>query len=308
MKVFFTILNILLSSVIWAQTNNQIKHNYLVVYPIEALIGHLRIGYEKEFSSNNSFLIEGQYYFTDDRFRDYFISRNNYWGLALKSEVRFYENNEENKNRTFLGANLMVKRNENMRLDVGETFNNFVFSLNIKKGTEFFINKTKGKFTGWIGYTLAWTYRTFPDLNNGERYPNKYDRRHDVSIVGTYELNKKWTFSSVFVYGSGNAITLPTNYYFIQGQLIQDYSKLNNYRIFPYHRLDLSAIYKPIPKKNRKWQGTWAFSIYNVYSRQNPYFLYLDTQASVATGGITANVKQVSIFPILPSVTYNIKF
>jgi hypothetical protein len=141
MKVFFTILTTLLSSVIWAQTNKQIKNNYLVVYPIEALVGHLRIGYEKEFSNNNSFLIEGQYYFTDDRFRDYFISRNNYWGLALKSEVRFYENNEENKNRTFLGANLMVKRNENMRLDVGETFNNFVFSLNLKKGTEFFINK-----------------------------------------------------------------------------------------------------------------------------------------------------------------------
>jgi hypothetical protein len=140
MKVFFTILTILLSSVIWAQTNKQIKNNYLVVYPIEALVGHLRIGYEKEFSSNNSFLIEGQYYFTDDRFRDYLISRNNYWGLALKSEVRFYENNEENKNRKFLGANLMVKRNENMRLDVGETFNNFVFSLNIKTGTEFFIN------------------------------------------------------------------------------------------------------------------------------------------------------------------------
>ncbi|WP_410954843.1 hypothetical protein, partial [Pseudomonas aeruginosa] len=88
------------------------------------------------------------------------------------------------------------------------------------------------------------------DLNNGEKYPNKYDRRHDISIVGSYELNKKWTFSSVFIYGSGNAITLPTNYYFIQGQLIQDYSKLNNYRIFPYHRLDLSAIYKPTPKKN----------------------------------------------------------
>ena len=184
----------------------------------------------------------------------------------------------------------------------------YVFGKGEAYGAEFFINKTKGKFTGWIGYTLAWTYRTFPDLNNGEKYPNKYDRRHDISIVGTYELNKKWTFSSVFIYGSGNAITLPTNYYFIQGQLIQDYSKLNNYRIFPYHRLDLSAIYKPTPKKNRKWQGTWAFSIYNVYSRQNPYFLYLDTQGSVATGGITANVKQVSIFPILPSVTYNIKF
>jgi hypothetical protein len=183
----------------------------------------------------------------------------------------------------------------------------FVFGKGEAYGAEFFINKRKGKFTGWVGYTLAWTYRTFPDLNNGERYPAKYDRRHDLSVVGTYEHNKKWTFSSVFVYGTGNAITLPTNYYFVDNSIVPEYSKLNAYRIFPYHRLDISAIYKPVPKKPRRWQSSWAFSIYNIYSRQNPYFLYVDTEGDVSTG-VKAKVMQVSIFPILPSITYNFQF
>jgi outer membrane receptor for ferrienterochelin and colicin len=183
----------------------------------------------------------------------------------------------------------------------------FVFGKGQAYGAEFFINKTKGKFTGWVGYTLAWTYRTFKDLNNGDPYPAKYDRRHDLSVVASYEMNKRWTLSTVFIYGSGNAITLPTNYYFISGQVVPEYSKLNDYRLFAYHRLDLSAIYTPKHKKPRKWQGSWAFSIYNVYSRQNPYFLYVDTQGDI-NKGIKATVKQVSIFPILPSITYNFKF
>lgn len=183
----------------------------------------------------------------------------------------------------------------------------FVFGSGEAYGAEFFINKTKGKFTGWIGYTLSWTYRTFKDLNNGNRYPAKYDRRHDLSVVASYELNKKWTVSTVFIYGSGNAITLPTNYYFISGSVVPDYSELNAYRLFAYHRLDLSAVYTPKPKKKRKWESSWAFSIYNLYSRQNPYFLYVDTQGDLSQG-VQAKVKQVSIFPILPSITYNFKF
>lgn len=183
----------------------------------------------------------------------------------------------------------------------------FVFGSGEAYGAEFFINKTKGKFTGWIGYTLSWTYRTFPDLNNGNAYPAKYDRRHDLSVVSSYELNDKWTFSGVFVFGSGNAITLPTNYYFIDQAIVPQYSELNAYRLFPYHRLDLSAVLTPRQKKPRKWQGSWAFSIYNIYSRQNPYFLYVDTEGDLSTG-VKASVKQVSIFPILPSVTYNFKF
>ncbi len=183
----------------------------------------------------------------------------------------------------------------------------FVFGSGEAYGAEFFVNKTRGAFTGWIGYTLAWTWRDFPALNNGMRYPAKYDRRHDLSLVLSYERNKRWTFGAVFVYGSGNAITLPTNFYFISGQLVQEYSAINAYRIFPYHRLDLSATYKPQPKRQRRVQSSWTFSVYNAYNRMNPYFLYIDTRGNTSQG-IEATVKQVSIFPVLPSVTYNFKF
>lgn len=183
----------------------------------------------------------------------------------------------------------------------------FVFGSGKAYGMELFINKTKGRFTGWIGYTLAWTYRYFDQLNNGERFPAKYDRRHDLSVVLSYEHSKKWTFSSVFIYGSGNAVTLPTSYWFHEGQLVQQYSNVNAYRVFPYHRLDLSAVYTPKQKKPHRWKSSWAFSIYNVYSRQNPYFLYVDTKGDLSNG-VDVSVKQVSIFPILPSITYNFKF
>ena len=183
----------------------------------------------------------------------------------------------------------------------------YVFGNGQAYGAEFLINKTKGKLTGWIGYTLSWTWRKFPDLNNGDRYPAKYDRRHDLSVVATYEHSPRWTFSTVFVFGSGSAITLPTNYYFIEQQATPEYSKLNEYRLFPYHRLDLSAIYTPKQKRPRRWKSSWAFSIYNVYSRQNPYFLYVDSRGNVGQG-VEVTVKQVSLFPILPSITYNFSF
>ncbi len=183
----------------------------------------------------------------------------------------------------------------------------YVFGTGTAYGGEFFVNKTKGKFTGWIGYTLSWTYQKFPDLNSGNSFPAKYDRRHDISLVGTYALSKKWTFSSVFVYGSGNAITLPTAYYFIDGNLQEQFSKVNAFRLPSYHRLDVAATYTPQHAKPRKWQGSWTFSIYNVYNRHNPYFLYVDNQGTV-TNGIKVTVYEVYILPILPSITYNFKF
>lgn len=190
---------------------------------------------------------------------------------------------------------------------VRDTELDFVFGKGYAYGAEFFVNKTKGKFTGWVGYTLAWTWREFKDLNQGERFPAKYDRRHDLSVVLAYEPNKKWTFSTVFVYGTGNAITLPTSMYFIDQTLVQDFSKINQYRIFPYHRLDLSAIWTPNPDSQKRWKSNWAFSIYNVYNRYNPYIIYVDASGSVSQGS-EIKVKQISIFPILPSITYNFKW
>lgn len=178
-KVLLCIVIIMFNSVIWAQTNNENKNNYLVVYPIEALVGHLRIGFEKEFKPNKSFLLEGQYYLTDDRLENYLIPRKNYFGIALKSEMRFYDNNVKNKNKIFLGINLMIKRNENMRFDATNGYSNFVFSLNFKKGIECFINEN---FKLDLYYGVGIRYKTLgispliyfdePKLANKLVYPN----------------------------------------------------------------------------------------------------------------------------------------
>lgn len=189
-----------------------------------------------------------------------------------------------------------------------DTENSFTFGNGWSYGTEFFVNKTKGKLTGWIGYTLSWTWRKFPGLNFGNKYPAKFDRRHDMSIVAMYELTKKWKLAATFVYGSGNAATLPESFYIVGGILTQEYSRINEYRLPSYHRLDLSAILTPKKNERRKWKSEWVFSVYNAYSRKNPYFIYFDQSGSPYNGTLQIQAKQVSLFPIIPSITWNVKF
>ncbi|CAN5446090.1 TonB-dependent receptor [soil metagenome] len=189
-----------------------------------------------------------------------------------------------------------------------DTENFFTFGKGWSYGSEFFINKTKGRLTGWIGYTLSYTWRKFPGLNFGEKYPAKYDRRNDLSVVALYELNKRWKLSSTFVYGSGNATTLPQRFYLVNGVLTQEYSRINEYRLPSYHRLDFAAIYSPKKNEKRSCHSEWVFSIYNVYSRKNPYFIYFDQSGSAYDGTLKVQGKQVSLFPVIPSVTWNFKF
>lgn len=189
-----------------------------------------------------------------------------------------------------------------------DTEEEFVFGRGWSYGAEFFLDKRRGRLTGWIGYTLAWTWRRFPDLNAGIRYPAKYDRRHDLSVVSVYELSRKWKLSGTFVYATGNAITLPERFYVMEGVLTQEYSAINQYRMKPYHRLDLAATLTPARSRERKWKGEWVFSVYNAYSRLNPYFLFFDQTGSPFQGNLRVQAKQVSLFPVLPSVTWNFKF
>ncbi len=184
----------------------------------------------------------------------------------------------------------------------------FVFGKGWSYGSELFINKVRGKLTGWVGYTLSWTWRKFPDLNDGEKYPSKYDRRHDLSVVGIYELSPKWKLSGTFIFGTGNAISLPERFYFIDGVLTQEYSRINAYRMKPYHRLDIAATYTPHYKKQRRFSDNWIFSVYNVYSRENPYFYYFDQEGDVTNGNLKITAKQVSLFPVIPTVTWNVHF
>ncbi|MBL0201012.1 MAG: TonB-dependent receptor [Chitinophagaceae bacterium] len=189
-----------------------------------------------------------------------------------------------------------------------DTENSFAFGKGWSYGAEFFVNKTKGHLTGWIGYTLSWTWRKFPTLNFGEKYPAKYDRRHDMSVVAMYEINKKWKLSASFVYGTGNSATLPQRFYIVGGVLTQEYSRINEYRLPSYHRLDFAAILTPKKNIKRKWKSEWVFSVYNAYNRKNPYFIYFDQSGSPFNGTLEIQAKQVSLFPVIPAITWNVKF
>ncbi len=215
--------------------------------------------------------------------------------------------------------------------------NSFVFGKGQAYGTEFFIKKRLGKFNGWIGYTLSYTIRTFPDLNMGQSFYAKYDRRHDVSIVLNYDFNKKWSVSTVWVYGTGNAVTIPVSYYFIDGGLVTEYGDKNAFRMPAYHRLDLSVTYTPNKDKHwerkkarvtrryerkgkdvanimfpRKWakeyESSWNLSVYNVYNRHNYYILYFANEGSAYDGSLKIKAKGVFLFGIVPSITWNFKF
>jgi hypothetical protein len=201
-----------------------------------------------------------------------------------------------------------IEYREGYTPNFGDTEEDFVFGKGWSYGTELFVNKTRGRVTGWVGYTLSWTWRQFPQLNEGVKFPAKYDRRHDLSVVLSYEKSRKWKFGAVFVYATGNATSLPQRFYIVNGVLTQEYSRINQYRLASYHRLDLSATLTPKPKPGKRLQGYWVFSIYNTYSRANPYFLYFAQEGSPYAGTLNVQAKQVSLFPILPSITWNFRF
>ncbi len=185
---------------------------------------------------------------------------------------------------------------------------NFTFGEGQSYGLEFFLNKQYGRLTGWIGYTWSKTTRKFPDINYGEVFPAKYDRRHDISIVGMYEINQNINVSAVWVYATGNTATLPVSRYIIGGNIINEYGPRNSFRMPPYHRLDLSLNWIPKQKKEKRWKSSWNFSVYNAYNRKNPYYIYFETKGNISEGYMEIRAKQVSLFPVLPSVTYNFKF
>ena len=187
-------------------------------------------------------------------------------------------------------------------------------------GVEFLVRKEVGKFTGWVGYTLSWTKQQFDELNFGEPFFARYDRRHDVSIVLMYSPTKKINLSLSWVFATGNAVTLPTSVYtsetlddYLDNTIpdngnpityygyVENYGKKNDFRMKPFHHLDIGVQFiKPHTKNNG--QSIFEISIYNVYNHHNPFFYYTDQVYG------KYKLQQISIFPIIPTFTYHFKF
>ncbi len=168
-------------------------------------------------------------------------------------------------------------------------------------GMEFLLRKQYGKYTGWVGYTLARTEEQFARINNGQPFPARQDRTHDISIVLIDNYSDTWTFSATWVYYTGNAVTFPSGGYWLDDprRWIPYYTERNGYRMPPYHRLDLSATWNLGPRSNLN------FSIYNVYNRMNAYSIFFRQDPNNPN---KTQAVQTTFFPFIPSVTYNFNF
>jgi hypothetical protein len=228
-------------------------------------------------------------------------SKNNMFGLSFETYFKTMEHVIEYKEygSPFTGAG--EHWDENVIEGKGQSY-----------GGELLLEKRKGATHGWIGYTLSWSNRTFPGVNNGKSFPYRYDRRHDFEIVLTQRLGKRWELSASWEYTTGLPFTLPTASYEgiddaspydrpAHDPILDHAGNRNQYRTQNVHRLDISATYS---KKMRLWTKSWTFSLYNAYNKQNPFFYTIVTDWEKQERYLS----EISILPILPSVTYAIKF
>jgi len=182
-------------------------------------------------------------------------------------------------------------------------------------GLEFQIEKVKGRWTGWVSYTLSRSELLVEGINLNDWYPSNYDKTHDISVVAQYKLNEKWKFGGNFAFMTGRPITYPDSRYVYEGIVVPNYTNRNGARTPSYHRLDLSATLTPQNKKDKvffffkrpdTWESSWSFSLYNAYGRRNPYSIFFRQNEN--NPQVTEAVR-LSIFgSIIPGITYNLKF
>ncbi|WP_179335588.1 TonB-dependent receptor [Winogradskyella costae] len=178
-------------------------------------------------------------------------------------------------------------------------------------GLEVLFKKNQGKFTGWLAYTLSKSEQRTPGrtaietgINNGEWYNTPYDKTHDISLTGNYELSKKWSFSSNLIFQTGQPTTYPNGQYQYNDITIPNYEARNSSRLPSYHRLDLAVNYNPNPESTKNFKGEWVFGIYNVYNRKNAASISFSENRNTGVNEAT----RLSIFGIVPSFSYNFKF
>lgn len=234
--------------------------------------------------------------------------------IADQVAIGYFRNFKQNKYET--SAEIYVKDFQNQidYIDNADIFFNEQLEGELLSGDgrafglEVYVKKNTGKLTGWISYTISRSERQVNGISNGEWYPTRFDRMHNLSVVNSYELNKKWSFSANFVYSTGTPATFPTNRYEIQGVVVAHNvdNQRNNFRVPSYHRLDLSATLTPEKNKDRKIKGEWVFSIYNVYNRRNPFSIYFEQNENNPQQ--TDAIRYAVIGSFVPAVSYNFNF
>jgi len=216
--------------------------------------------------------------------------KDNMYEFSAEIYYKYLQNQIDYKNGAVLNFN------ENVESQI-------LFGSGRAYGFEMFLKKKYGRFNGWISYDLSRTERKFAEINNGNYFPARQDRTHDVSVVGMYELSKHWTLSATWVYNTGNAVTFPSGKYAIDGKTVMLYTERNGSRMPAFHRLDIGATW--IVKKTAKFESSWNFSIYNAYGRENAYTITFQNNPDDQT---KTEAVQTTLFKFIPSFSYNFKF
>jgi hypothetical protein len=210
--------------------------------------------------------------------------------VSAEAYYKWLQNQIDYRNGSDLQANNLVE-------------GDLLFGIGRAYGVEFLVRKNTGRFTGWVGYTLSRTERSIEGIDDGAWYAARQDRTHDISIVGMYELNQRVSVSALWTYQTGNAVTVPSGKYELDGDVIFAYTARNSSRLPAYHRLDLSLVLKKRPEA--KYEGSWAFSLFNAYGRMNPFSVAFETDP---TDPSRTRTMQTSLFRWVPSVSYNFTF
>jgi hypothetical protein len=236
-------------------------------------------------------------------------------GVKPQKALQFSSGYYKSKNEYTFSVDAYFKRMNNVS-EAANTLVNFYNAGNINDvvaqgkgyayGIEFAYEKLVGKFTYSLSYTFSRSMRMFEMFNNGKVFPSKYDKPHDLTAIGSYPISKKWTLSMLFTYSSGVNLTMPIARYFVQNNVINYYGSKNGYRLPAYHRADVSAKYLIVDKPKIKSDIT--FSISNVYNHLNPYYMYYNVTGSLQQYKLEVQLEKVYLFPILPSITYNLTF
>ncbi|MBD2767974.1 TonB-dependent receptor [Hymenobacter sp. BT664] len=223
----------------------------------------------------------------------------NFKNNAYETSVEVFGKRMDNQIDYIAGANTLLNQNLEGEL---------LYGRGRAYGAEFYIKKNEGRLTGWLSYTLSRSERQIDGINQNNWYANKYDKTHVLALVGVYAVSDRLSLSSTFNYSTGVATTVPDSRYVYQGLVVPNVNGdvRNNFRVPAYHRLDLAATLQQKPHPNRRWQGSWVFSIYNVYARRNAFGIYFRQNEDNPT---RTEAVRLSVFgSLLPSATYNFNF